>query len=374
MQKIKEQAGSVYKGIDCMKFVMALLVIVLHTHPFYGINDTWNFITADVLGRLAVPFFFAATGFLLEKKIQKNQQEKLQEKQEEVQENQKQENQEKQKSQEQTRRLGQIVGRYVCRLLKLYLVWTAVYLPIIIYSKIICSERGVKYGIFATLRDFVFCGSYVHLWYLTAAAVGVVMVFFCLHRLGIGKTGVVLLLLFLAGLLTQSYFGILVAIFDENGMVWRLLQLVKKVMVTCRNGVFFGGLFIGVGVIVARYPMKRQQWKNVLGVVVSVVLLTVEAACLRRYGMVREEDMYLMLLPATYFLLCAALQMQTQKSTEAFRSMSMNIYFVHMIFKFVYRQLPGNAGENGMGLFLFTFVGTMVTAWVMHRIGQMRRK
>lgn len=345
MQKIKEQAGSVYKGIDCMKFVMALLVIVLHTHPFYGINDTWNFITADVLGRLAVPFFFAATGFLLEKKIQKNRQ-------------------------EQTRQVKQIVGRYVCRLLKLYLIWTAVYLPIIIYSKIICSERGVKYGIFATLRDFVFCGSYVHLWYLTAAAVGVVMVFFCLHRLGIGKTGVVLLLLFLAGLLTQSYFGILVAIFDENGMVWRLLQLVKKVMVTCRNGVFFGGLFIGVGVVVARYPMKRQRWKNVLGVVVSVVFLTVEAACLRRYGMVREEDMYLMLLPATYFLLCVALQMQTQKSTEAFRSMSMNIYFVHMIFKFVYRQLPGNAGENGMGLFLFTFVGTMVTAWVMHKKGK----
>ena len=164
-----------YKGIDIMKFIMALLVIVLHTHPFYGMNQTCNFITADVLGRLAVPFFFAATGFLLEKKLENN-----------------------------TASTKQVVGRYVLRLLKLYLIWTVVYLPIIIYSKIICSERGITYGIFATVRDFVFCGSYAHLWYLPAAAVGVALVFLGFKKLGVRKTMGVLFVLYLAGLLTQS--------------------------------------------------------------------------------------------------------------------------------------------------------------------------
>ncbi len=352
MQKIKEQGADVYKGIDGMKFLMALLVIVLHTHPLDGISDTWNFITADVLGRLAVPFFFAATGFLLEKKLQRNQEQ----------------------PQTDMEKSEPMIRRYVWRLLKLYLIWTVVYLPIIIYSKILCSERGIAYGIFATARDFVFCGSYSHLWYLPAAAVGVVIVFFCLRRLGIWKTGVIFWVLFLTGILTQSYFGILVAMLDENGMIWRLLLLVKKVMVTCRNGVFFGGLFIGVGAAVAKYPTKRQPWKNVLGAAVSVLLLLAEAACLRRYGMVREADMYLMLLPAAYFLLCTALQIRTEKSTELLRRMSMNLYFVHMIFKFIYRQLPGKAGENGMGLFTFTLVGALAAAWGMDRIGQMRRK
>ena len=49
--------------LTLLNLVMAIFVVVLHTHPFYGIDDTLNFVTADVVGRIAVPFFFAATGF-----------------------------------------------------------------------------------------------------------------------------------------------------------------------------------------------------------------------------------------------------------------------------------------------------------------------
>lgn len=202
MQKIKTENPQYYDGIDIFKFAMAIFIVILHTHPFYGIHEGLNFITADVLGRTAVPFFFAASGFLLQKKINFGN--------------------------AGTTETKGIIKSYICRILKLYLIWTAIYLPIIIYSKIICSERGIKYGIFATLRDFVFSGSYAHLWYLPATAVGVILVFLLKKVLGTRKTGIILLLLFAAGLLAQSYFGLLPMIVEENGVIWNILKLIKK--------------------------------------------------------------------------------------------------------------------------------------------------
>lgn len=58
-----ESGKEQFRGVDAVKFIMAVCVIILHTHPLEGINHTLNFITADVLGRIAVPFFFMATGF-----------------------------------------------------------------------------------------------------------------------------------------------------------------------------------------------------------------------------------------------------------------------------------------------------------------------
>lgn len=45
-----------YKGIDIMKFIMALFVVVLHTHPLQTVNAAADFATADVIARAAVPF------------------------------------------------------------------------------------------------------------------------------------------------------------------------------------------------------------------------------------------------------------------------------------------------------------------------------
>lgn len=137
----KTESKICYRGIDVMKFIMALFVVVLHTHPFVDVNDTFNFLTADIIGRTAVPFFFAATGFLLEKQI----------------------GQQKEKR--------EIIAPYIRKLLILYCIWTMVYLPIIIYDKIIVSDTPLTYDVFAIVRDFFFVGSYAQLWYLPATAV-----------------------------------------------------------------------------------------------------------------------------------------------------------------------------------------------------------
>ncbi|MDE5967384.1 MAG: acyltransferase [Lachnospiraceae bacterium] len=331
-----------YRGIDVMKFIMALFVVVLHTHPFVDVNDTLSFLTADIMGRVAVPFFFAATGFLLEKQI----------------------GQQKEKR--------EIIAPYIRKLLILYCIWTVVYLPIIIYEKIIASDTSLTYDVFAIARDFFFAGSYAHLWYLPATAVGLVIVYVLRQYAGERECSIILFILFCMGLLTQSYFGLLLKIVPVYGLLWKLMKLVKIVMVTCRNGIFFGSIFLYMGMWIARCNIKAKTYIAVLGLSISIVLFTMEASYLQKTGMVREQDMYLILLPVVFFLVLFALSLTVRIDTVFLRKMSINIYFVHMIFKFVYRTFVGEYHDYGLHMFGFTLCGAFIVSYVMYLFGKRR--
>lgn len=334
-----------YKGIDIVKFIMALFVVVLHTHPLYEVNRAADFLTADVIARVAVPFFFAATGFLLEKQISGRHDD-----------------------------VRETIVRYVWKVLKLYCIWTVIYLPIILYNKFIVNGEAAAYGIFTLIRDFIFAGSYGQLWYLPAAAVGLVVVFILRKYLGEGKTAILLLVLFLMGLTTQSYFGLASALIRPDGILWQVMKAVKKVMVTCRNGVFFGSIFIYMGTWIARCDIRMKAWKAASGLAISTLLFCVEAAYLWGIGSVREKDMYLLLLPTVFFLLLLALQIQVEWDTVYLRRMSINIYLVHTAFRFIYREFVGERDETSIWLFLFTLAGSFAAVYLIERFRRHQRR
>lgn len=66
--------NSNYNGIDLVKFICSLLVVIIHTAPFssdlmpYG--DYLNVFFTQYICRLAVPFFFVSSGFLLFNKLE----------------------------------------------------------------------------------------------------------------------------------------------------------------------------------------------------------------------------------------------------------------------------------------------------------------
>ena len=343
MESGKEQ----FHGVDAVKFIMAVCVIILHTHPLEGINHTLNFITADVVGRIAVPFFFMATGFLLA----------------------------------QRKGDGYFFGidhvkKYVYRILKLYIIWTAIYLPVIIYKNIIDSGEGLRYGILTSIRDFIFVGSYGHLWYLPATAVGVAAVFFLTEKIGERWSGILLFFLFLAGLLAQSYYGLLEIWIGGGGLVWDALRLLKKIMVTSRNGIFFGSFFIYMGGWTARRyrEIHLDTWMIWFGAAISVMLLGCEEVWLQRLEFVREGDMYVMLVPSAFFLLMASLRISLKKDMVFWRKMSMNMYFIHLYFKFIYRQFLGEYNESGWRVFLFTFCNSLFFTYLFCMIEVWKKK
>lgn len=58
-----------YNSLDLMKFISAILIIVLHTSPFQSYNALISFGLRNVVTIIAVPFFFCTSGFLLFKKL-----------------------------------------------------------------------------------------------------------------------------------------------------------------------------------------------------------------------------------------------------------------------------------------------------------------
>lgn len=49
--------------VDLFKWIAAILIIAIHTHPTLHLNENVNFLFSEVFTRLAVPFFVVTSGY-----------------------------------------------------------------------------------------------------------------------------------------------------------------------------------------------------------------------------------------------------------------------------------------------------------------------
>lgn len=50
-------------SIEMMRLLASIMVVAIHTNPFYDINEGVGFFITMVLPRVAVPFFFLISGY-----------------------------------------------------------------------------------------------------------------------------------------------------------------------------------------------------------------------------------------------------------------------------------------------------------------------
>ena len=307
-----------YPGIDRFRMAAALLVICIHTAPLASFSEPWDF-ALKTLARLAVPFFFAATGFFLfGGRIAPGPR---------------------------PAGLPPAVRRFCAKTGALYAAATLLYLPVSVYGG---KLEGLTFGAF--VRDVVLDGTFYHLWYLPAAIIGVLLVD-CLLRLPgrlsrpvdrlperrawladrlqhlpggwLWPTGAVSIALYLAGLLGDSWYG--------GGQALPALQSLYRVLFLhmdyTRCGLFFAPVFLWLGVMLRDLPRPRLR-VSALGLAVSAALLFGEAFGLRALGWPRHDSMYLALLPCTYFLF-ACLLAGRGPSLPVWRECSMLVYVLH---------------------------------------------
>ncbi len=137
-----------YPAVDRFRVAAALLVVCIHTAPLASFSAAADF-ALKTLARLAVPFFFTATGFFL---------------------------------------LGELVrpglrsrtlSPGVCQLFEKdghsYAACTVLYLPVTLYA----GNFPVENVLGELVRDAVLDGTFYHLWYLPAALLGVLVVCGC---------------------------------------------------------------------------------------------------------------------------------------------------------------------------------------------------
>jgi serine/alanine racemase len=342
-----------YTGIDLLKLIFSFFVVFIHCHPR---EDPFSFTLANGVGRLAVPFFFCAAGFFLAKKTlyapaelcRKNR------------------------------------NAFLWRILKMYLIWTAVYLPF----KLVALRVGGGYDLFSCvieyLRGLFFTGSYYHLWYLPALAFGALLVSVLSRRMKVETVFVLFLGVYLVGIFNEAYTGLC-----PPGLSDFYERIYNPIFERTRNGFFFAPIFVAMGYLFARFDAeKRSAFKgtprrDLLLAVFFTVLTCIEALLLEYNGITNDRyGMYIFVVPATFFCFAAAKELElgwSEKKAYAIRKLSTAIYLVH---HFVYSALVVTLTDTLLGLeeisrfwkFLVVMALTLLWAWGMVAAGRKKTK
>lgn len=130
MEKKKQKINS----IDLMRVICAYMVVAIHTHPGQEYNTTISYIFTQVIPRIAVPFFFAVSGYFFTASLISNK---------------------------------SIVIIYFKRILFTYTLWSFVYFIIQYIIDIRNNVSAISMMKSTIINYFVF-GSWYHFWYFPA--------------------------------------------------------------------------------------------------------------------------------------------------------------------------------------------------------------
>lgn len=273
-----------FNGIDCMKLIMAVFVVAIHTAPQSVIRYPYVPSLLESVYSLAVPFFFTASGFLLFNNLGDDTPKR-----------------------EKLRRLT----KYIRKAVRLYLIWTTIYLPFTVYGLYLDNVGFVK-SVAIFLRNIVFIGeNYLswHLWFLLAMIVagGLIYLMVLLDWKSLSMY-IVAILLFVIG------FGL--DYLHSLGFA----EIYYKIFDTTRNGLFQGFPFIMVGIFIAQGNIVSKQYQVILFILSLVIYMC---------------GVKLMALLVIYSLFSMVISMAFKKRPDNLyaniRLTSTVVYFTHMV-------------------------------------------
>lgn len=275
-----------YIGIDYFRIIAAILVIAIHTSPLLTYSKTGDLILTGILARVAVPFFFMATGFFLFPAHEEG---------------------------------TFSYKRFLRKNAALYGIAILLFLPLSIYA----GYFGQTPFFPALLKDIIFNGTFYHLWYFPAVILGVGTVIPLLRSLRFKAAFFITFLLYLIGLFGDSYYGFSSQIPFLKGFYHILFQCFDYT----RNGLFFTPFYLMLGIYLSKKePLSRKHC--ILGLSVSLPLLITEGLLLHLYSQPRHDSMYLTLIFSMYFLF-QLLLLPKGSGAQKMRRISLMIYLIH---------------------------------------------
>lgn len=229
-----------YKLLDLLKFICAFLVIGIHTRPFQAVSDVADKLFYYDVSNYAVPFFYACTGYFL---IVKQQNKDMH---------------------------GKICFR-VKKALKLYAVWSIVYLPLTFCGWIIEGNKEPVY-LLQCLRNYIFVGDNFYswaLWYLNGLIFALIFIDLLLKRFSIKQIVKFGSAMYVFGIILTMFGGHL----DKLPMiVSAAVKLYFAAFVTTRNGLFQSLVFVSIGMLVAEIE-KLGKLRISSGSIIAAALM-----------------------------------------------------------------------------------------------------
>ena len=319
-----------YPAIDAMRLLMAFCVVGIHAAPFENISPSLNFWVTDWLFRIAVPFFFIASGFFLFRKMQSKVQ-------------------------------WPDVRRYWLRIFRVYFLWMVIYFPIIFYENILPDPGGVFHGLLLVLRGFFLSATVaaMHLWFLRALLVAVPIVAFCLwRRWSFRKLFAIFGGFYIVALLFSNYRPVYYVLVTPESMLANFIALYSNVVAVPPTGLCIGALFVSIGAYIAWRPIPISRKAAVMGLFFSFFAFLGEGYVVHHFSGVVSRDEYIFIPFLSFFLFSILQQMEVRFHAIyiEWRKMSALIFYVHILFVHLVEGMQASHMIPASSLDKFLFV------------------
>jgi hypothetical protein len=303
-----------FKGIDVTKFILALLVVAGHTHPFKDIQNPTFLYLWKQLQLLVVPYFFMAAGFFLFQKVdqQPNKAQKL-----------------------------AVIWPYIKRIAKMYIYWTIIFIPITLWNYA-TDDIVFHKDIILFVRGTLFFGENYYswpLWFLLSMTYSLAFIYL-LTLLDFKRTTIFLIsVLFFV---VATIFNELVKQESKHELLLAIGRAVKYLFLTGR--LFTGMFYVMIGGLIANHQFKLKP--------LSIVILIAIAGYFQYHPIKIISPLFFGLFPIGLFLLTYNLRLNFVNNNAFYRKSSTVLYFTHMIIFFVYSLLFRSLDYFGWDAFL----------------------
>lgn len=283
-----------YGAIDIAKLLFAFGVVGLHTGLF--LEKRWGFYLHDIIFRLGVPFFFLSSGYFLGRKTT-------------------------------IENKAQFLKKYIYKLIPLYLLWNAFYVPYGLIHYQCYSHYALLDGIWRTLIG----KSATVMWFVGCLIWCVVILLHIKNEKKLPLITGIFAGLYVIGLFFNTYNWL----FTGSDIDF-LRQWLTNTFQSNSNFLFCGFYFVGCGYTMAKYPEPtwlRLQRDRILVLICCGFFLLCETILVKgNLATTVNHEYYLahLLLIPVLFLFLRDLKLPSI-NTAAMRTLSSDVYYVHFL-------------------------------------------
>ena len=305
-----------YGAIDIFKFVCALLVVVLHvatyafadmasdSAPPTGKDNPFLFTlpAAYAILRIAVPFFFISSAFFLFKKIKENPEDGK-----------------------------KLIKGYCIRLLKLYLFWFVINLPIMIDEHIICGKADLWTNILKFLLRIVLYGGFSGAWYLLASLVAVPLIYWMSTKMKNWQMFTITGVMYALACLNGTYLHLF-----DNCFLGDVFKFLCDTL-PFYHSFFNGAIFVLIGRTFAYKETLIPNKLNIALLAITPFFMYGELVLTNYYGLNYATDCFfsLAIFSVVFFQFVLNLNVTPKPIHKSLRQFSTFIYLFHFIFLYV---------------------------------------
>lgn len=320
-----------YDMINIFRLICAYLIIVIHTCAFQCFGNAAIFVTNFSIGMIAIPFFFATSGYFLYAGFNK----------------------------------PHYLKNYIKKLALIFIVATLIYIPLCLpgmYADL--STKGLKF----ILQTFLIYSLPGHLWYISTLLMSAVVIYVFLKKDWIKPLIGLSIILFIITVIGQGYFNVF-----EGHPIMKCIAAYNYIFDRIRNGFAFGIPYMTMGVIVNKYKLNEKLKRPYLLLGIAILLYAIEGYIFYHFKTGYESYAYFshaLLIPVLFILLLNSKVSLPRKTSSMLRELSLWIYVYHILIVillsritnwFNYDPAIDNYGMASMSLVKFLTVCAIIT-------------